>query len=108
GFSASAAALLTLWAGALAGWNLGTFDRRPSATNASTPARGDSALVIVATLVLPLFVSAFFVTAAVWAAPGLADPHQSFWANPAFLSALGVSTLAILSTAAIANLTAAA
>jgi hypothetical protein len=108
GFSAAAAALLMLWAGALAGWNLGTFDRHPPAADASTPARGDSALLIAVTLVVPLFVSAFLVTAALWAAPGLADPRQSWWSNPAFLAAFAVSTLAILSTAVIANLTAAA
>ena len=108
GFSASAAALLTLWAGLLAGWNLGTFDRRPPAADTSTPARGDSALLIAATLVVPLFASAFLVTAALWAAPGLADPRQFWWLNPAFRAAFAVSTLAIVSTAVIANFTAAA
>ena len=107
-FSAAAAALLMLWAGGLAGWNLGTFDRHPPATGASTPARGDSALLIAATLVVPLFVCAFFVTAAIWAAPGLADPRRSLLSNPAFLAAFAVSTLAIMLTAAIANFTAAA
>lgn len=108
GFSAAAAALLMLWAGGLAGWNLGTFDRHPPRTDAPTPARGDSALVITVTLVVPLFVAAFLVSAALWAAPALADPRRPVWSNPAFLMAFVVSTVAIIISAVIANLTAAA
>ena len=108
GFSAAAAAMLMLWAGGLAGWNLGTFDRRPLAMDASTPGRGDSALVIAFTLVLPLFVGAFFVTAALWVAPGLADPRLAWWSNQVFLVSFVVSTVALVITAIIANFSAAA
>ena len=108
GFSAAAAAMLMLWAGGLAGWNMGTFDRRPVAAEASTPARGDSALVIAFTLVLPLFIGAFFVTAALWVAPGLADPRRAWWSNQVFLLSFFVSTAALILTAIISNFSAAA
>ena len=121
-FSAAAAAVLILWAAGLAGWNLGTFDRRPAPTDGCTPARGDSALVIALTLVLPLFVGAFLVTAALWVAPGLADPRQGlFWlprvpqllrlpeqSNLVFLLSFLVSAVGLVLAAFIANYRAAA
>ena len=107
-FSTAVAAVLILWAGGLAGWNLGTFDRQPVATDASTPARGDSALVIAVTLVLPLFIGSFFVTAALWVAPGLADPRQAWWSNRVFLVSLVESTVALVIAAIIAYFSATA
>jgi hypothetical protein len=108
GFSAAAAAALILYASGLAGWNLGTFDRRPVPTNATTPARGDSALMIAFTLVLPLFVAAFFVTAALWVAPGLADPRQGIFSNYVFWWSFTVSFLGLITAAIKANFDAAA
>ena len=108
GFSAAAATVLLLWSGVLAGWNLGTFDRRPPATDALTAARGDSALLISTTLVVPLFASAFFVSAALWVAPGLADPRLPWWSNQVFLTSFSVASLTLIIAAVIANVTAAA
>ena len=108
GFSAASAAALVLWAAGLAGWNLGTFDRRPVPTNASSSARGDSALIIAFTLVLPLFIGAFFVTAALWVAPGLADPGRGVLTNQVFLVSFFVSSASLVTAAIIANFSAAA
>ncbi len=107
-YSALAAALLIWNTARLAGENLGTFDRLPAPTAGATPARGDSALVIALTLVLPLFVGAFFVTAAIWVRPGLADPRIAWWRNAVFRWSFVVSLGSLLLAAFIANYRAAA
>lgn len=67
--AATAAVLMLVAVSALVGWNLSTFDQRDRSTRASSPTRGDTALMIMVTIVLPLFVAAFLATAALWLWP---------------------------------------